>query len=191
MKFYIELRTGRVGSGQPANPNRSKQSGRVGSGQPVYPTRPVWPVYIRVSRLTRPDWPAYIRVSRLTRPVWPAYIRISRLTRPDSITLYILSPLLSPFIILQKPRRLMLLLQVLCPFRTTQQEIITIIYLLLSLYYVILLYLQNFYDYWLHLAQLFRHIHACILSSFKLDLLFVIRSVPPEKILSIGTLVPI
>ncbi len=39
--------------------------------------------------------------------------------------------------------------------------------------------------------QFLRHMHAWMLSEFKLARLFVIRSPPPEKILSAGTLVPI
>ena len=39
--------------------------------------------------------------------------------------------------------------------------------------------------------QFLRHIHALILSVPKLDLLFVIKSLPLEKICSTGTLVPI
>ena len=39
--------------------------------------------------------------------------------------------------------------------------------------------------------QFFKHIHAWILSVFKHDRLFVIRSPPPEKMRSTGTLVPI
>lgn len=36
--LYLELRTGRIGSGQPINPIRYFFSGRVGSGQPIDPT---------------------------------------------------------------------------------------------------------------------------------------------------------
>ena len=44
------------------------------------------------------------------------------------IMLYILSPMLSPFIILQKPRQLMRLLQVLCPLRTSLTQRKQILY---------------------------------------------------------------
>jgi len=46
--LYLELRTGRIGSGQPINPIRYFFSGRVGSGQPIDPTWPVTRKNIRV-----------------------------------------------------------------------------------------------------------------------------------------------
>ena len=47
------------------------------------------------------------------------------------------------------------------------------------------------YNFLLYFHQLFKHIHILIVSGFKLHLLFVIKSVPPENILSTGTLEPI
>jgi len=59
-------------------------------------------------------------------------------------------------------------------------------------YYYYYYYYFIFTNYYLDLRiQFFKHIHAWILSEFKDDHLFVIRSLPPEKTRSTGTLVPI